>query len=46
MLDPWTQFEPKMSDLPAQTGIIRDWMPDQVRHDGNPLGLVRHSGPA
>jgi hypothetical protein len=41
-------------DLPEETGLISDWMPvedpafigDQVRHDWNPLGLVRHSGPA
>ena len=45
---------PKLSDLPEQTGLISDWMPvedpafigDHVRHDWNPLGLIRHSGPA
>jgi len=37
-------LNPKLSDLPEETGITIDWMPDQVRHDRNPLGLIRHSG--
>jgi hypothetical protein len=37
-------FSPKLSDLPEQTGLISDWMPDHVRHDWKPLGLIRHSG--
>jgi hypothetical protein len=35
---------PKLSDLPDQTGIIGDWMPDKFRHDRKAPGSVRHSG--
>ena len=37
-------IKPKLSDLLGQYNAMIDWMPDQVRHDRNPLGLVRHSG--
>jgi len=33
-----------LSDLLGQSNAMIDWMPDEIRHDRNPLGLVRHSG--
>jgi hypothetical protein len=36
--------EPTWTDFLGQSTAMIEGMPDQVRHDRNPLGLVRHSG--